>query len=143
MVQPKINRTFSSEYIANFVLDNDKEDKFLSARLNKEEFVNAVKRMNHAEQIIVFSDQGTLKGVLGWIFVTEENKHLVSKQIWRLPDNIIDGDILYLSFILTLGNCNVLGVKKLFEDMGYRKRINKRRGFTNNGWYEYKIAKGD
>lgn len=143
MIQPELNKSFCAEEIADFVLENDNEGLFKSAKLNREEFINAIQRMDKECQVIVFRRQDILWGVLGWIFVTEENKHLVSKQIWRLPDNIIDGDILYLSFIATKGNCDVLAVKKLFEDMGYRKRITKRRGFTKGKWYEKRIFKGE
>lgn len=143
MIQPEINKTFTPEQIANFVLNNDIDGKFKSAALNKEEFINAIKKMNDVEQVITFDNEGEIWGVLGWLFTTEEGKYQVSKQCWRLPENIVDGDILYLSFIATKGNCNVLGIKKMFEDMGYRKRVNKRRGFTKNGWYEKLIFKGE
>lgn len=142
MIQPEINRKFAPLEIAQFVLENDKENKFLSARYNFKEFIEAIRRMNEVSQIITFDNDGEIWGVLGWLFTTEENKHQVSKQCWRLPENIVDGDILYLSFIATKGDCNILGIKKMFEDMGYRKRVNKRRGFTKNGWYEFKIFKG-
>ncbi len=143
MIQPEINRTFSSEFIARFVLDNDKDGLFKSATLNREEFINAVSRMNKENQIIVFNNNGVLYGVLGWCFTTEEDKNLLSKQVWRLPTNITDGNILYLSFIATIGNCDVLAVKKLFKDIGITKRITHRRGFTKNGWYQRKVIKGD
>lgn len=143
MIQPEINKTFSSEFIARFVLDNDKDGLFKSARLNKEEFINAVSRMNKENQVIAFNNNGILSGVLGWCFTTEERKHELGKQVWRLPDNITDGDILYLSFIATIGNCDVLAVKKLFKDIGVTKRINYRRGFTKNGWYQRAVIKGD
>lgn len=141
--QPEINKTFSAKEIADFVIGNDKDRLFLSAAANFEEFIKAIERMDEASQVIVFINKGELWGVLGWVFTTDESKHLLSKQIWRLPENIVDGDILYLSFIATKGNCNVVGIKTLFEQMGYRKRINKRRGFTNGKWCERKIFKGD
>lgn len=141
MIQPELNMKFTPEEIANFVIDNDKDGKFRSAAMNKEEFINAVRRMNDVRQIITFVSNGELWGVLGWMFVTEENKNQVSKQIWRLPEDIVNGDILYLSFIMTKGECDILGIKKMFQDMGYRKRINKRRGFTKGRWYEHKIFK--
>lgn len=141
-LQPEINTKFSAEEIASFVIDNDDDDIFLSARANKKEFIRAITRMNDIKQVITFDNNGQIWGVLGWCFTTEERKHELSKQIWRLPENILDGEILYLSFISTKGNCNILGIKKMFEDMGYRKRITKRRGFTKGKWYEHEIFKG-
>lgn len=140
-LQPEINKGFLPEEIADFVLDNDKDNIFASAKENKNDFISAIKRMNDVNQVIVFRNNDVLWGVLGWLFTTEEEKHLVSKQVWRLPENIVDGEILYLSFIATKGNCDVLAIKKMFEDMGYRDRITKRRGFTKGGWYEHNIAK--
>ncbi len=139
MFQPELNKDFSELEIANFILDNDKVGLFKSAALNKTEFEIAIRRMDDAKQIIVFKNGNRLQGVLGWCFTTEARKHELSKQVWRLPSNIIDGEILYLSFIATKGDCNVVGIKKLFEEWGYRKRITKRRGFTKNGWYEREI----
>ena len=139
MLQPKINKTFSSEFIADFVLSNDKDDVFKSAKKNRDEFVNAIRRLNHIDHIIVYSKDGQLCGVFGWFFIKEENKHEVGKQIWRLPDNLTDGDILYLAFILTIEKCDLIATKRIFEDLGYRKRINKIRGFSHDRWYEHRV----
>lgn len=141
MIQPELNKDFNPIQIADFILDNDKLGLFMSARYHKEDFVNAIEQMNQVHQVITWKNDKEIWGTLGWIFVTEENKHMVGKQIWRLPENIVDGEILYLSFIATKGNCDVLAAKKMFEEMGYRKRITKRRGFTKNGWYEKIIAR--
>lgn len=142
MFQPELNKIFSPIEIADFVLENDKDGLFKSAKVNKSQFIIAIERMNDVEQIIIFRNGNILWGVLGWCFTTDEEKNLLSKQIWRLPNNITIGDILYLSFIATKGNCDVLAIKKMFEEMGYRKKITRRRGFTKNGWYE-KIIQGD
>lgn len=143
MIQPEINRTFTPRDIAKFVIDNDKEDIFKSAKLNFDEFVSAVGRMDAVNQIIVFKNGEELCGTLGWFFITDENKHLVGKHEWRIPEDLVHGDILYLSFIATKGDCDVLAIKKMFEEMGYRKRITRRRGFTKGKWYEHRIFKGD
>ena len=139
MIQPKINRTFSSEYLADFILNNDKDDTFKSAQYNRGQFVDALRRLNYLEQIIVFSKDGVLCGVFGWFFITEETKEQVSKQIWRLPDNLTDGDILYLAFILTTEPCDLIATKKLLEDGGIRSRIKKIRGFSKSHWYEHNV----
>lgn len=143
MLQPELNKTFSELDIVNFVLDNDRAGLFKSAAANKIEFTIAIRKMNDAGQIIVFRDGYVLRGVLGWCFTDDSRKHELSKQIWRLPTDIITGDILYLSFVTTNGNCNLVGIKKLFETWGYRKRITRRRGFTRNGWYEHFIFRQD
>lgn len=141
MIQPELNNTFSPKEIASFVIDNDKDKLFLSAKANFQSFVDAVQKMQDVGQIIVFNNNG-LWGVLGWCFTSEERKNELSKQVWRLPENIVDGDILYLSFIATNGNCNVLAVRKLLlEDLNYKDRITYKRGFTKNGWYQHKIFK--
>lgn len=140
MIQPELNKQqFSQSDIANFVIDNDTKGLFKSAALHKTEFAIAIRQMNDAGQIIVWRYGSELHGALGWCFTTDDRKHELSKQVWRLPENIVNGDILYLSFIATKGNCDVLAVKKMFEDMGYRKRVTRRRGFTKNGWYEFRI----
>lgn len=139
--QPEINKSFSAQEIADFVINNDKEDIFSSAKLNKEQFIQAIQRLNDSGFVIIFKNEESLHGVLGWYFLTDENKHEASKATWRLPDSIVDGDILYLSFISTKGNCDVLAIKNLFEEMGYRERITRRRGYTKGRWYERRIAK--
>lgn len=140
MYQPEINKSFTPQEIADFVLNNDTGNIFSSAKLNKTQFIEAIQRLNSLEFVIVFKNEGQLHGVLGWYFLTDENKHEASKATWRLPDSIINGDILYLSFIATKGNCDILAIKKIFEDMGYRKKITRRRGFTKGHWYEFRIA---
>lgn len=139
MIQPEINKEFSPEELASFILDNDKDDLFISAKLNKEEFINALRRLDAINQVIVFSKDKRLAGVFGYFFITEESKHLVSKQIWRLPDNLIDGDILYLAFIMTTEKCDVIAIKTMLEAGGIRKVIKKIRGFSNNKWYEHQV----
>ncbi len=141
MFQPEINKSFTPEEIADFIISNDKGNIFPSEKLNKELFISAINRLNDLGFIIVFKDGDVLQGVLGWHFLTDENKHEASKASWRLPENIIDGDILYLSFIATKGHCDVLAIKKMFEEMGYRDRITRRRGYTKGKWYELKVAK--
>lgn len=139
MFQPEINKDFTPHEIATFVLQNDQGEVFKSAKLNPYEFETAIHRLNEVHQIIVFKNGQRLWGVLGWFFVTEENKHRVHKQLWRLPQNLTEGEILYLHFIITRGDCDVLAIKRMFEDMGYRKRITKRRGFTKGKWYEHPV----
>lgn len=139
MIQPEINKKFTHQQIANFVIDNDTGHIFSSAKLNKHSFEEVIWRLNAHEQVITFDNNGELWGVLGWYFVTDENKHLATKAIWRLPDKFTEGDILYLSFIATKGNCDVVAIKTMFEQMGYRKKITRRRGFTKGKWYEKRI----
>lgn len=141
MFQPELNKDFTPEQIADFVINNDKGNIFASEQLNRDLFVEAIRRLNDLQFIIVFKNEGALQGVLGWHFVSDENKHLVSKASWRLPENLVDGDILYLSFIATKGNCDVVAIKTMFEQMGYRKRITRRRGYTKGKWYEFRIKK--
>lgn len=141
MIQPEINTKFTHRQIAQFVLDNDKDNIFTSARLNRFSFEEVILRLNAYKQVITFDNNGELWGVLGWYFVTDENKHEATKAVWRVPDKCTQGDILYLSFISTKGDCDVLAIKKMFEDMGYRKKITRRRGFTKGKMYEHKIAK--
>lgn len=143
MLQPEINKDISQVQIASFVIDNDIDGVFKSARANRTEFEIALRRLQEVNQIIVWKDCGELRGVLGWFFITDKNKHEVGKTIWRLPQDLVNGDILYLSFISTKGNCDVLAVKKMFEEMGYREKITRRRGFTNGRWYEKRIFRED
>lgn len=138
MIQPEINKDYTPTQIADFVLNNDNEGIFKSAALNREQFIGAIGRLNRIEHIIVFKGD-ELEGVFGWFFITEENKHLVGKQIWRLPEDLLNGDILYLAFIVTKNTCDLWAVKDMFEKMGYRKKISKIRGFSKNKWYEHNI----
>lgn len=141
MIQPEINKKFTHQQIARFVLENDKNKIFESARLNRYQFEETVFRLNAYEQVITFDNNGELWGVLGWYFVTDENKHEATKAVWRVPNNCTQGDILYLSFIATKGDCDIVAIKTMFENMGYRKRITRRRGFTKGKFYERSIFK--
>lgn len=141
MIQPEINTKFTHQQIASFVLDNDKDNIFASARRNKYQFEEVIFKLNAYKQVITFDNNGELWGVLGWYFVTDENKHEATKAVWRLPQIFTEGDILYLAFIATKGNCNIVGIKTMFENMGYRKRITRRRGYTKGKWYEKSIFK--
>jgi len=141
MFQPELNKDFSAKQIVDFVLDNDKRQIYKSEALNKEKFAEAIRRLDKLGFIIVFRNGNNLQGVLGYYFLTDENKHEASKANWRLPDNVTDGDILYLSFIATKGDCDIVAIKTMFEQMGYRNRITRRRGYTKGAWYEYKIAR--
>ena len=139
MIQPEINKSFSQSDIANFIIDNDEKGLFTSAKLNRIEFEIALRRLDEINHIIVFQNEGKLVGAFGYFFIKEENKSGVGKQIWRLPDNLLDGDILYLAFILTTEKCDVLAIKKMLEDGGIRKVIKKIRGFSNDRWYEHVV----
>lgn len=139
MFKPEINRSFSAVEIADFIIDNDSDNLFTSASINRGQFIPAIERLDKLKQVIVFKNEGALWGVLGWYFVSDANKHEATKACWRLPEDITSGDILYLSFIATKGNCDVLGIKQMFEQWGYRKRITRRRGFTKGRWYENEI----
>lgn len=140
MIKPEFNKDFSQFDIVNFIIDNDKDEIFKSTKYNKTESLIAIRRLNEINHIIVFKKDNKLVGVFGWFFVTEESKHSVGKQIWRLPKNLINGDILYLAFIITKERCDLIALKKMLEDMGYRKRIKKVRGFSNNSWYERNVT---
>lgn len=139
MIQPEINQYFSPGAIADFIIENDKDNKFVSEKLNKYEFINALSRLDSINHIITFRNEEKLVGAFGWFFIKEENKHLVGKRIWKLPEDLLDGDILYLAFIMTIEKCDILAVKKIFEDSGVRKVIKKIRGFSKNGWYEHGV----
>lgn len=141
MIQPEINKKFTHQQIAKFVLDNDMDNIFASARINRYQFEEVILRLNAYEQVITFDNNGELWGVLGWYFVTDENKHEATKAVWRLPDKCTCGDILYLSFIATKGDCDVLAIKNMFENMGYRNKITRRRGYTKGRFYEKRIFK--
>lgn len=141
MFTPEINRQFTPAQIVKFILTNDNKNIYASEKLNVDEFLRAIKRLNDLNKIIVWKNGQELWGVLGWYFVTDENKHEATKANWRLPKDIVHGDIIYLSFIQTKGNCDVLAVRRLFDHLGILDRITRKRGFTKGKWYEDRIYK--
>lgn len=130
-----LNKGYTAEDIVEYVLKEG--DTFSSARQNKEEFTNAVRRMNDAGQVIISEHNGKLDGACGWYFLNEDNKYFGTKITWRLPEDISQGDILYVSFVV-LNHTSVLWVKEWF-DFNVRKRIKKVRWWYKGQIYEKNI----
>jgi hypothetical protein len=107
--------------IADFILDNNTEGRFNSALRHNDSFRSHIKRLVDEGQMMVFYKHGKIVGCCGWALVHDRNS--IDKLTWKLPDNITDGRILYVSVAVLTGGAKILWIKDLLEKRGYRDKV--------------------
>jgi hypothetical protein len=68
-------------------------------------------------------DDGNIIGICGWVLINDTKD--VNKLTWTLPEDITNGDILYITIAVLTNGISTLKIKKIFEEMGIKKRIKR------------------
>lgn len=141
LLQPDLARAefagetpFTPEDIIRFVLSNDSGEVFQTAKYHMTNFSLFVTKLFEANQGIVYTNKdGNIAGICLWAMVKEEDRDRVNKTRWLLPDNITDGENLYVGLCLVTFGCNILKIKTYLEGR-YTGKVKEAYWFRDK-WY--------
>lgn len=115
--------SISMDDIVDFVLRNG-EGHFDSAKFYMKNFLEHWRRLIENDLVMVFVDNNEeITGVCSWAVMWDKDKRDINKTRWILPDNIAVGNVLYIDVCVLTKGASIFKIKKLFEEMGYRKFI--------------------
>jgi len=130
------------EELANFILANNRKGRFNSAMYFADNFNTHIRRLVEAKQMMVFRRQGCsdkcIVGLCGWMLV--DSTKGFNKIRWEMPEDIAGGHILYITIAVLTEGARIFQIKKMFEDMGYRDKVD--RVYWNNGVKRTIFSKG-
>lgn len=116
--------------VVDFIKNNDIYGSFKSIATYRQNFVDHMKKLLEVGQIMVCEVDGDLRGLCSWI-ITDDKRFLeINKIRWTMPENISAGNILYVDTIVLSDGISVFGIKRKFEDMGYRNFIKEVKWFN-------------
>ena len=108
--------------IVDYILSEDNRGAFASALRFTDNFVRHIEKVVEANQYIELRNgAGNLEGVCTYVLLDKERMESISKLRWIYPDNIYEGDILYITgCVLTTGR--MFKIKKALEERGFRDK---------------------
>jgi len=86
----------SAKEISEFILSHNNEHQFDSASRFSINFHNHIRRLVEAGQVVEYTQDGKLVGVVGWIWT--DSTATLDKGYWLTPKDVTQGKILYVSF---------------------------------------------
>lgn len=113
----------SPKEIADYILSHNVEHRLDSALYWNDNFNLHIQRLVDAGQMILFLDGDEIRGACGWACVNKAEG--INKIRWELPENITSGRILYITLCVLDEKSNMFLVKKFFEDIGMRDKIDR------------------
>ena len=92
----------------------DKNGVFATRTRYHKNFYSHFIRLISNGNVMTFRDtrKGFLKGFCSWIIVDKKSKKDINKVKWTLPDNINDGNILYVDTCLTTESMMIHVIRK-------------------------------
>lgn len=109
--------------IERFITDNA-DETFIT---RKTYFRNYLKHLLHLmgeRQIIIQRNGGgEIIGICGWARYNKEDEYKINKVTWALPENITEGENLYISFCVLNGG-SMGRIRKRLKEL-YSKQINE------------------
>ena len=109
--------------ISDYIFDHNDKGQFNSALYHRDNFGKHIRRLLEVKQVLIFKSGDELKGVCGWALVNDMSK--VNKLRWTLPEDITNGNILYVSFAALDKESNIFNIKTFFETNRFRNKINR------------------
>ena len=128
--------------IINFIINKGGE-RFETISNFYESFRVHINKIFNLNQIMVFHDNNELKGICTWCLIYKEDENEINKIRWKFPEDIENGNILYVSSCILLNGCNSFKIKSLFEDMGYRNKVKEVLWFTKDRCIRLEVADGN
>lgn len=128
----------SPEEISAFLTEHDIHGSFKTRHNFPENFVNHFNQIISLKQILVFREQEKLSGFCSWVFTDEKHKKEINKTTWKLPDNITDGDILYIDACCLTNRSDMFKLTKRLKHL-YRKHIKEVFWFNIPGGRVFKL----
>ena len=89
--------------VEKFISENDKK-YFETRRQWYKNYYRQLMRLIDKNQLLIERDgDNNIIGICGWARIKKSDEWKINKIRWSLPDNITDGDILYISFCVLKG----------------------------------------
>lgn len=102
----------------------DKDKRFQSRYYWRKQFNEHFNKLINLGQVITFRDRGRLTGFCTWVLTDEDRKNDINKSRWTLPENVSEGDILYIDNAVIDERDNIFQVKKYFSE-NYKHTVKK------------------
>ncbi|MFA6100385.1 MAG: hypothetical protein WC750_05990 [Patescibacteria group bacterium] len=100
--------------IEKFIEENDVHRVFSTRFRWHGEFVRHFEKLIAAKQILIFRQNGRLAGMCSWALVNNHRKKDINKSRWTLPDNVSEGNILYIDVCLLQSGASIFKIKTHF-----------------------------
>lgn len=91
---------------------------------HSEGFISHFRRLQELGQILSVVNKD-VHGVCSWFIANEEDLIELNKITWKLPKNITEGNILYITMCAVDKHANLLELKMMFRKIVLEKNISK------------------
>mgnify|MGYP001598523105 FL=1 len=109
--------------VCEYILNHNVEGRFNSAIRFPDNFRLTITRLIQEGQMMVFRNEKGISGICGWVLVDKIED--VQKLRWIIPKDITSGKILYILIGVLSKGTKILDIKKRFEELGYRKKVDR------------------
>lgn len=110
--------------VDNFIVQYDADRLFEKTRVEhyKNYFSHLLRLYSYRQILVQRKDGDQIVGVCGWIRIFPQDEHDINKVRWTYPQNISDGNILYVTFcVVKPGEGNLLGFRRRLKELiGYK-----------------------
>ena len=127
---------FTLDDVIKFVL---KEDVFQTALSWKANFISYIQRLYDENFIVIFGDRD-IEGLCCWALINEDNEDDLNKIRWTLPNEIKNGDILYIGICILSNPCHVWKIRKFLKGNTFVDKAKEAIWFRE-GWHRRRIIK--
>lgn len=124
--------------IDDFMEKYDTHGVFKTRHGWKDNFILHFNKIIATNQILTLRDGDKLVGLCSWAIVDEQRKKDINKTTWALPDNIVDGNILYIDVCLIKSPASIYKFKR-FLDRKVRPNVNEIFWFNSPGGRVYRL----
>lgn len=109
------DESLTIEEIDRFIENYDVHRVFSTRHRWRENFESHFKKLIDVKQIVTFREDGNLIGLCSWALVDKQRKQQINKTTWDLPDNVVEGDIIYIDVCLLKSPASIYKIKKFLE----------------------------
>ena len=110
--------------IDKFIELNDTHGAFKTRYKWHDNFEKHFEKLISVKQIVTFRQDKQLIGLCSWMLVDKEQEIEINKTTWAMPDNVVDGNIIYIDICILRKPANIFKIKE-FLDKKYRSRVNE------------------
>ena len=105
----------SVKEIEELIQEKDVKGVFATRHRWRANFVKYFQKMIAVKQIVTFRRDGELVGLCSWLMVDDDRKLQINKTTWRIPDNVVEGNIIYVGVCILSEGASIFKVKKFLE----------------------------
>ena len=105
-------------------ISNYGNERFETRRKYYKNYYCQLARLFDSDQLLILRGlENEIIGVCGWIRVKQNDEWKINKITWTLPEEILNGENLYISFCVLKGK-NMWSIRKKIKEI-YDKKINE------------------